>query len=61
MFFGIPDFDASVERWTLDAGLWTLGARLWTLDTVVDWFRTESENSGVRVLLLVKLQTDCSE
>ena len=31
MFFGIPDFDASVERWTLDAGLWTLGAGLGTL------------------------------
>ena len=39
------DLDESVERWTLDAGLWTLGTGLWTLDTVVDWFRTESELS----------------
>ena len=44
----MPDFlnlEASVERWTMDAGLWTVGAGLWTLYTVVDWFRTESELS----------------
>ena len=46
------DLDTSVECWILDAGPWTLDARLWMLDsglwtpdTVVDWFRTESELS----------------
>ena len=29
--------------WILDAGGFTLDAELCTLDTVVDWFRTESE------------------
>ena len=41
-----------VGSWTLDAGLWTLDsgrqtldAKFWMLDTVVDCFRTESEQS----------------
>ena len=45
---GIPDFldlDASVEHCTLDAELWTPDAGFWNLDTVVDWFRIESELS----------------
>ena len=31
--------------WTLHAGLWMLGSGRWTLNTVVEWFRTESELS----------------
>ena len=34
----MPDFlnlEASVECWTMDAGLWTVGAGLWTLYTLL--------------------------